>query len=153
MELDLISVMLWIVIDPTADGSPDTVFPTVILGFYSCVTDAECTVGRSCTGLQSSLVSGLVLRRCSDKVWGSHILGVCKNISELRPRPCGGWSTAFGWRGWLPVLVPPLLGTHFGPDQGGVIFSPYSWISKGSSGISRGLLHGHRATIPLLVQL
>jgi hypothetical protein len=29
--------MLWIVIDPTADGSPDIVFLTVILGSYSCV--------------------------------------------------------------------------------------------------------------------
>jgi hypothetical protein len=29
--------MLWVVINPTADGSPDTVFPTVILGFYSYV--------------------------------------------------------------------------------------------------------------------
>jgi hypothetical protein len=28
--------MLWIVIDPTADGSPDRVFLTAILGFYSC---------------------------------------------------------------------------------------------------------------------
>jgi hypothetical protein len=29
-------VMLWVVIEPIADGSPDTVFLTVILGFYSC---------------------------------------------------------------------------------------------------------------------
>jgi hypothetical protein len=27
--------MLWVVIDPTTDESPDTVFLTVILGFYS----------------------------------------------------------------------------------------------------------------------
>jgi hypothetical protein len=29
--------MLWVVIDPIADGSPDIVFPTVLLGFYSCI--------------------------------------------------------------------------------------------------------------------
>jgi hypothetical protein len=29
--------MLWAVIDPTADGSLDTVFPNVILRVYSCV--------------------------------------------------------------------------------------------------------------------
>jgi hypothetical protein len=27
--------MLWVVTDPTSDGSPDTVFSTVILGSYS----------------------------------------------------------------------------------------------------------------------
>jgi hypothetical protein len=29
--------MLWVVIDPTADRSPDTVFPIAILGFYSYI--------------------------------------------------------------------------------------------------------------------
>jgi hypothetical protein len=29
--------MLWVVIDPTEDGSPDIVFPTVILWSYSYV--------------------------------------------------------------------------------------------------------------------
>jgi hypothetical protein len=29
--------MLWVVIDPTADGTPEIFFPTVILGFYSHV--------------------------------------------------------------------------------------------------------------------
>jgi hypothetical protein len=27
--------MMWVVIDPIADGSPDIVFPTVISEFYS----------------------------------------------------------------------------------------------------------------------
>jgi hypothetical protein len=44
--------MLWAVIDPTADGFPDTVFLTVILGFYS---RAPLILNSGCSRLHASL--------------------------------------------------------------------------------------------------